>query len=422
MGGEIHTTFGNAFSLGDFTVAANTHVSGEYTLATSYDGTTSNLYVNGDLITQTTPTITAGVKDFILGKEFDGYVKNFKFWNYAKSNFTPPLPTYDVSFSVDDLTLTVNVINIINAHSKFTITLERTDGSILQSHQLVGGETSFSLTQTETSYTTFNYVIKINGTQTDVYQATYVAPVLDGSTVARAALSASSILTLNPSATSGNYWIKPENYTGPAVLLWCEMSNLSGGWTLIGKGRQHNGNSGGWFGTESEINTSGLQQANAFSAGVSKVSSTFVNYLMNGTANGWDNSNNNNYLVVNRISNASDGYSGIGDSFYFKVTNESTFKWIAQFGRADDNQTTYTGSGVNRRYNSTWLTGGQYGSTSSTFSDNYYGGNNSTNRLFTWHWTGHNVYHGWSSGQSENRGFVYSNEGHAIQFVQLWAR
>jgi alpha-tubulin suppressor-like RCC1 family protein len=86
MGGEIHTTFGNAFSLGDFDIAANTHVSGEYTLAVNYDGTTSNLYVNGDLISQTTPSpaISAGVKDFILGKEFDGYVKNFKFWNYAK--------------------------------------------------------------------------------------------------------------------------------------------------------------------------------------------------------------------------------------------------------------------------------------------------------------------------------------------------
>jgi len=72
--------------LGDFTVAANTHVSGEYTLAVNYDGTTSNLYVNGDLISQTTPSpsISAGVKEFILGKEFDGYVKNFKFWNYAK--------------------------------------------------------------------------------------------------------------------------------------------------------------------------------------------------------------------------------------------------------------------------------------------------------------------------------------------------
>jgi hypothetical protein len=91
MGGEINTTFGNAFSLGDFTVAANTHVSGEYTLATNYDGTTSNLYVNGSLITQTTPTISAGVKEFILGKEFDGYVKNFKFWNYAKHLFVAGL-------------------------------------------------------------------------------------------------------------------------------------------------------------------------------------------------------------------------------------------------------------------------------------------------------------------------------------------
>jgi alpha-tubulin suppressor-like RCC1 family protein len=90
MGGEIHTTFGTAFSLGDFDIAANTHVSGEYTLAVNYDGTTSNLYVNGSLITQTTTTISAGTKDFILGKEFDGYVKNFTFWNYAKVFVPPP--------------------------------------------------------------------------------------------------------------------------------------------------------------------------------------------------------------------------------------------------------------------------------------------------------------------------------------------
>ena len=89
MGGEIHTTFGNAFSLGDFTVAANTHVSGEYTLAVNYNGTTSNLYVDGSLISQTNRTISAGTKDFILGKEFDGYVKNFTFWNYTK-RFKPP--------------------------------------------------------------------------------------------------------------------------------------------------------------------------------------------------------------------------------------------------------------------------------------------------------------------------------------------
>ena len=34
----------------------------------------------------------------------------------------------------------------------------------------------FTFTQTETSYATFNYVVKINGTQTDTYSATYTPP------------------------------------------------------------------------------------------------------------------------------------------------------------------------------------------------------------------------------------------------------
>ena len=53
------------------------------------------------------------------------------------------------------------------------------------------------------------------------------------------------------------------------------------------------------------------------------MSSEFVNYLMNGTANGWTNVNPNNALIVNRISNANDGYGGVGDSWKIKVTNDS---------------------------------------------------------------------------------------------------
>jgi hypothetical protein len=54
--------------------------------------------------------------------------------------------------------------------------LERDDGTVLQTHTLVDGETSFTFTQTETSYATFNYVVKLNGTQTDTYSATYTPP------------------------------------------------------------------------------------------------------------------------------------------------------------------------------------------------------------------------------------------------------
>ena len=87
-----------------------------------------------------------------------------------------PEPTYTASFSTNELTLTAGITSIINAHNSFAITLERDDGTVLQTHTLADGETSFTFTQTETSYATFNYIVKINGTQTDTYSATYTPP------------------------------------------------------------------------------------------------------------------------------------------------------------------------------------------------------------------------------------------------------
>jgi hypothetical protein len=247
-------------------------------------------------------------------------------------------------------------------------------------------------------------------------------PALDGSTEALAAPSALYLRNELEIRTSGNYWIKPTGYSGAAVLLWCDMTNLGGGWTLIGKGRQSSDNSGGWFGTNNELSLSGLQQANAFSAGISKVSSSFVNYLMNGTASGWKNFDGENYLVANRISNATDGYSGIGDSFYHKITNQSAFAWVDQFGSTPTDGGTNAGTGVNRRYPNIWLGGTQTSTDVSGFRDNDFGSGNGTARLFTWHWSGHGAFHGWSSGSTETRGFQNGSEAHAIQFVQLWAR
>jgi hypothetical protein len=90
--------------------------------------------------------------------------------------YVRPTPTYTASFSTNELTLTASITSITNAHNSFAITLERDDGTVLQTHTLADGETSFTFTQTETSYATFNYVVKLNGTQTDTYSATYTPP------------------------------------------------------------------------------------------------------------------------------------------------------------------------------------------------------------------------------------------------------
>ena len=224
---------------------------------------------------------------------------------------------------------------------------------------------------------------------------------------------------------NGNYWIKPTGYSGNAEYVWCDfdVAKDGGGWVLIGKGRQSNDNGGGWFGTDASLATAGLQKANAFDAGISKLSADFVNKLMNGTSSGWDATKSSNYLVANRINDALDGYGGVGDSWKIKVTSATAFSWIDQLGSTSlwYGQMGTTADIV--RYPSTWMGGtATLTRTSARIQDTMdLDGQNNEQRLFTWKWDGLGGNHGWAAGSGVTAGFHTGNT-HAIQFVQLWAR
>ena len=78
---------GIILTYGTHALVANATVSGEYTIATNFDGNNSNLYVNGSLITSASTSVTSGAKTIKIGEDYNGFIKNLKFWNYAKRFF-----------------------------------------------------------------------------------------------------------------------------------------------------------------------------------------------------------------------------------------------------------------------------------------------------------------------------------------------
>ena len=150
---------------------------------------------------------------------------------------TPDAPT---SLSVSNITLTTANISFVAGSD---------NGSAITNHQYAlstnDGSTYGSFTALDPADATSpitisglsgnSYLAKLKsvnavGAGSESSAVSFVVP--NGLTEATAGTSAYQLKTLYPAYTTGYFWIKP---TGGAVArqVWCDMSNLGGGWMLM---------------------------------------------------------------------------------------------------------------------------------------------------------------------------------------------
>lgn len=106
------------------------------------------------------------------------------------------------------------------------------------------------------------------------YHTTTIPPSLYGTSPLYAASSASHILSVNPNAKDGLYWIKPVSGSGTAFLTYCIMRRYGGGWmkalqyynntTLTGTSEINS--AGLWLSSEVNLNGSGKIHNSDFNA------------------------------------------------------------------------------------------------------------------------------------------------------------
>ena len=71
-----------------------------------------------------------------------------------------PEPTFTTNWTKSGLTISADLSAITDAHNSFYTYLCRDDGTTLATHQFAEGQTTTSLSFTETEYGTFTYQLK----------------------------------------------------------------------------------------------------------------------------------------------------------------------------------------------------------------------------------------------------------------------
>ena len=209
---------------------------------------------------------------------------------------------------------------------------------------------------------------------------------------------------LGTNPVDGDYWFKPTGYSGSAIQTYVNTSQApaSAAYVQIARGRE----STNWWQTSGQNYAGGgltstyLTQNTPISVAPNDFCSTLCSF-------NWQSAR----FLCNRRNR--------GDSWYFEGGTSTSWSWTYfQQSRSSVNASAVQTSGFFRS-GSTLMNWGQGNAWTDTLN---YGGGNNCDRTFMWSWSGHGPYQGWSGGSSCNPsgGFTNSNEGHAIQLVNVY--
>jgi hypothetical protein len=200
----------------------------------------------------------------------------------------------------------------------------------------------------------------------------------------------------------GDYWYSPIGNTGSALCLYTNFTNapINKGYVLVARGRE----SSDWWNNNGQNTTALLSSNLNTNTPIAVAPASFVNLLV---GSNWQMMR----LLVNRING--------GDSWYFTGFSNASFQWTYF------QQSASTVSATAQRYSGAWLTGTlnpNWGAGTNWTDTLNYGGSNDCNRTFTWSWSGHGTWQGWSGGSTctPAGSFQVGTEGHAIQLVNCY--